>query len=61
MPQLVRNGVVLEEHPTKSECYVRAFELNLVYNYGRKRNSLLPNVKVIDGTSKTTTTCEGDV
>lgn len=35
---------------TRAECAVIAFERNLVYTHGRKRNSLLPNVHIREAT-----------
>lgn len=46
MPNLVRDGSVLATFPTRADCIVEAFRLRLVYDYGRKRNSLLPGVKI---------------
>lgn len=46
MPELLRDGNVIATFPTRADCIVEAFRLRLVYDYGRKRNSLLPGVKI---------------
>jgi hypothetical protein len=47
MPQLVQNGKVLETHPKRAHLLMRCFELGLVHTHGRKRNQLLPGVRVL--------------
>lgn len=47
MPDLVKGGATIATFPTRAECIVEAFRLKLVYDYGRRRNSFLPGVKVV--------------
>lgn len=46
MPRLISKGVVVAKFPTRAQCYVKAFELHLVYDYGKRKNQLLPTTKV---------------
>lgn len=46
MPRLISKGVVVAKFPTRAQCYVKAFELKLVYDYGKRKNQLLPTTKV---------------
>lgn len=45
MPELLYQGNVIAEHPTRAACIVEAFERGLVYNHGRKKH-FLPGVEV---------------
>lgn len=46
--RLMNRDKIVFEGGSREECLVIAFERHLVYDFGKKRNSLLPGVKVVE-------------
>lgn len=47
--QLVKNGVVLKEHPTKLACQTEALERGLVVSWGADFPNDKPGVSLVEG------------